>query len=118
MGLTADDLKKHPQLARALVAYHTVLGVAAGPKEIFAKGDKVEVRGTAGGGGCWVWVEGVGFGGGGMRGREGAQSKITAAAAGNMHKAGGTTFSSRAHASSAPLLERHLMHAAEQPALS
>lgn len=46
MGLTADDLKKHPQLARALVAYHTVLGVAAGPKELFAKGDKVEVPTT------------------------------------------------------------------------
>jgi hypothetical protein len=46
MGLTADDLKKHPQLARALVAYHTILGVAAGPKELFAKGDEVEVPTT------------------------------------------------------------------------
>lgn len=44
MGLTVDDVKKNPQLARALVAYHTVVGAAAGPKELFAKGDTVEVR--------------------------------------------------------------------------
>jgi hypothetical protein len=30
MGLTAEDVKKNHNLARALVAYHTVLGVAAG----------------------------------------------------------------------------------------
>lgn len=43
MGLTAEDVKKNHNLARALVAYHTVLGVAAGPKELFAKGKTVEI---------------------------------------------------------------------------
>lgn len=43
MGLTADDVLKNPNLARDLVGYHTILGVAAGPKELFAKGNEVEV---------------------------------------------------------------------------
>jgi hypothetical protein len=30
MGLTADDLKKNPALAKAILSYHTVLGAAAG----------------------------------------------------------------------------------------
>ena len=44
MGLTADDVKKNPVLADALVAYHTVLGAAAGPKELFAKNKEVDVK--------------------------------------------------------------------------
>jgi hypothetical protein len=67
MGLTADDVLKNPNLARDLVGYHTILGVAAGPKELFAKGNEVEVTMSTG-------AEGAsrpGFGGWGMRGRGG-----------------------------------------------
>lgn len=48
MGLTADDIKANPNLADALVGYHTVLGQVAGPKELFAKGDTVTVSGAGG----------------------------------------------------------------------
>lgn len=44
MGLTVDDVKKNPALADAIVAYHTVLGAAAGPKELFAKNKEVVVK--------------------------------------------------------------------------
>lgn len=43
MGLTADEALKNVRLARDLVAYHTVLGVTAGQKELFAKSNEVEV---------------------------------------------------------------------------
>lgn len=43
MGLTLDELKANPTLAKAILGYHVVLGVAAGPAELFAKGDKVKV---------------------------------------------------------------------------
>jgi uncharacterized surface protein with fasciclin (FAS1) repeats len=43
MGLTADDVLKNPNLARDIVGYHTILAVTAGPKELFAKGNEVEV---------------------------------------------------------------------------
>eukprot|EP00775_Hariotina_reticulata_P003131 gene3131-3409_t len=48
MGLTADDVKKNPALAKAILAYHTILGAAAGPKELFAKGPEVIVPTAAG----------------------------------------------------------------------
>lgn len=37
MGLTLDELKANPTLAKAILGYHVVLGVAAGPAELFAK---------------------------------------------------------------------------------
>ncbi|WIA44464.1 hypothetical protein OEZ86_007211 [Tetradesmus obliquus] len=43
MGITLDDLKADENLVDKIVGYHTVIGVTAGPKELFAKGDSVIV---------------------------------------------------------------------------
>jgi hypothetical protein len=67
MGLTVDDVKKNPALARQIVAYHTIIG-KAGPKELFEKADEVDVSALRAAGGadgaarpCWC-VRGCGAG--------------------------------------------------------